>query len=107
MESIQAHLAQLREKIAGFGKENMEEMLHAVAEGARLVTGRERIRIYLEDLTRGALSCAYACGRILNPLLARSQLVGGLIFAGGLFLLIDAGGGGHGETQKTHELLHR
>src|SRR6185369_3055351 len=62
MESIQTQLAQLREKIAGFGKENLEEMLHAVAEGARLVTGRERIRIYLEDLTRGALSCAYACG---------------------------------------------
>jgi transcriptional regulator with GAF, ATPase, and Fis domain len=62
MEPIADRLAQLREKIAAFGKENLEEMLHAVAEGARLVTGRERIRIYLEDLTRGALSCAYAAG---------------------------------------------
>lgn len=62
MESTKAQLAQLREKIAGFGKENLEEILHAIAEGARLVTGRERIRIYLEDLTRGALSCAYVSG---------------------------------------------
>jgi transcriptional regulator with GAF, ATPase, and Fis domain len=62
MESIKSQLAQLREKIAGFGKENLEEMLHATAEGVRLVTGRERVRVYLEDLTRGALSCAYASG---------------------------------------------
>ncbi len=65
MESIQyvqLQLIQMQEKIAGFGKENLEEMLHAVAQGARLVTGGERIRIYLEDLTCGALSCAYASG---------------------------------------------
>jgi transcriptional regulator with GAF, ATPase, and Fis domain len=62
MESIKSRLAQLRDKIAGFGKENLEEMLHAVAEGVRLVTERDRIRIYLEDLTRGALSCVYASG---------------------------------------------
>ncbi|KAF0221000.1 MAG: putative GAF sensor [Geobacteraceae bacterium] len=62
MESIKSQLAHLRDKIAGFGKENMEEMLHATAEGIRLVTGRERARIYLEDLTKGALSCAYTSG---------------------------------------------
>lgn len=59
---IQYQIVQLQEKIAGFGKENLEEMLHAVAQGARLLTGSERIRIYLEDLTCGALSCAYASG---------------------------------------------
>jgi xanthine dehydrogenase YagR molybdenum-binding subunit len=32
------------------------------------------------------ISSAYACGRILNPLLARSQLVGGLIFGIGMAL---------------------
>ena len=65
MESIpyiQYQIVQLQEKIAGFGKENLDEMLHAVAQGARLLTGSERIRIYLEDLTCGALSCAYASG---------------------------------------------
>jgi transcriptional regulator with GAF, ATPase, and Fis domain len=62
MESLQYRIAQLQEKIEGFGKENLEEMLHAVANGARLITGRENIRIYLEDLTCGALSCAYASG---------------------------------------------
>jgi xanthine dehydrogenase YagR molybdenum-binding subunit len=32
------------------------------------------------------ISAAYACGRILNPLLARSQLVGGLVFGIGMAL---------------------
>jgi transcriptional regulator with GAF, ATPase, and Fis domain len=62
MESVQIQIGQLQEKIAGFGKENLEEMLHAVARGVGLVAGRERIRIYLEDLTCGALSCVYASG---------------------------------------------
>ncbi len=65
MESMQFtryQIVHLQEKIAGFAKENLDEMLHAVAEGARMVTGSERIRIYLEDLTCGALSCAYASG---------------------------------------------
>jgi transcriptional regulator with GAF, ATPase, and Fis domain len=62
MEPITSQLERLLEKINGYGKENLEEMLHAVAEGSRLITGRERVRIYLEDLTRGALSCAYASG---------------------------------------------
>jgi transcriptional regulator with GAF, ATPase, and Fis domain len=55
-------LAKIGSKIASFGKENLDEMLHLVGEGARLVSSQERVRIYLEDLTRGALSCAYSCG---------------------------------------------
>jgi len=55
-------LAALRVKIAAYGKENQGELLYALAEGARLLSGSERIRIYLEDLTRGALSCVYATG---------------------------------------------
>ncbi|HTY21293.1 MAG TPA: GPMC system transcriptional regulator [Geobacteraceae bacterium] len=62
MGTIQSQINQVQEKIAGFGKENLEEILHAIANGARLITERERIRIYLEDLTRGALSCAFASG---------------------------------------------
>ncbi len=62
MESTNTQLDRLIERIGGFGKENLEEMLHGLAEGVRLAAGRERVRIYLEDLTRGALSCAYASG---------------------------------------------
>jgi transcriptional regulator with GAF, ATPase, and Fis domain len=68
MESLQARLAPLREKIAGFGKENLDEMLHTVAEGVRLVTGRDQLRVYLEDLTRGALSCVYATGPLAGEI---------------------------------------
>jgi len=55
-------LARLTEKIRTYGKENLEEMLFAAGEGLRLLAGTDRVRIYLEDLTRGALSCAYASG---------------------------------------------
>jgi transcriptional regulator with GAF, ATPase, and Fis domain len=68
MESLKAQLARFSAKIAGFGKENLDEMLHTVGDGLRLVSGRERIRIYLEDLTRGALSCAYASGNFAAEL---------------------------------------
>jgi len=45
MGTIQSQINQVQEKIAGFGKENLEEILHAIANGARLITERERIRI--------------------------------------------------------------
>jgi transcriptional regulator with GAF, ATPase, and Fis domain len=81
MESIKSQLAQLRDKIAGFGKENLEEMLHATAAAVRLVTGREGIRIYLEDLTRGALSCSYSASQfgdlrdITFPIISKDAMV--------------------------------
>jgi len=59
MESLKGDLARLQEKIGNYDKENLEEMLFAVAEGIYLVTRRKLVRIYLEDLTGGALSCAY------------------------------------------------
>jgi GAF domain-containing protein len=55
-------VSRLTEKIRNYGKENLEEMLFTAGEGLRLIAGTERIRIYLEDLTRGALSCSYASG---------------------------------------------
>jgi len=82
MESLKLQLLKLSEKIAGFGKENLDEMLHTVAEGLRLVTEQERIRIYLEDLTKGALSCAYASGPFAGeireatfPIISRDAIV--------------------------------
>ncbi|MBI2354659.1 MAG: sigma 54-interacting transcriptional regulator [Deltaproteobacteria bacterium] len=59
---IDTRLAALRAKVAGYGKENQGELLYALAEGAQLLSGNERVRIYLEDLTRGALSCVHADG---------------------------------------------
>jgi transcriptional regulator with GAF, ATPase, and Fis domain len=50
----------LRDKIRNFGKENLDEMLHALAAGITEITPDCSIRIYLEDLTKGALSCVYA-----------------------------------------------
>jgi len=62
MTETDDQLARIGDRIASFGKENLDEMLHMVGEGTRLVSSLERVRIYLEDLTRGALSCAYCCG---------------------------------------------
>jgi hypothetical protein len=59
---IDNRLAVLRTKVANYGKENQGELLYALAEGAMLLSGSERVRIYLEDLTRGALSCVHATG---------------------------------------------
>ena len=68
MPASKARLNAIRDRILGFGKENLEEMLHAVAEGLRLVSGAERIRVYLEDLTRGTLTCFYASGPYASEL---------------------------------------
>jgi len=62
MKPNNAHLLQLQEKIAAYGKENLEEILFAASEGIRLISGRERVRIYLEDLTGGVLSCVHISG---------------------------------------------
>ena len=62
MKQLNSHLSQLRDKITGFGKENLEEMLHVLADGITQTANGATVRIYLEDLTRGALSCAFATG---------------------------------------------
>lgn len=68
MAVINEQLTRISERIASFGKENLEEMLHMVGEGVRLISSLERVRIYLEDLTRGALSCAYSCGEFADEI---------------------------------------
>jgi hypothetical protein len=45
-------IARLIDKIRTYDKENLDEMLFAAGEGIRLIAGTERVRIYLEDLTR-------------------------------------------------------
>lgn len=62
MEDITEQLLRLQEKISRYGKENLEEILFSALEGIRLISGKELIRIYLEDLTGGVLSCVHASG---------------------------------------------
>ena len=68
MDHPSSPLTLLHDRIAGYGKENLEEMLHALAEGVRLVSEQDRLRIYLEDLTRGVLSCVYASGPLADEI---------------------------------------
>jgi len=59
---VDTRLATLRAKVATYGKENQGELLYALAEAASLLSESPRVRIYLEDLTRGMLSCVHATG---------------------------------------------
>jgi len=58
----------LRSKVATYGKENQGELLYALSEGAQLLSGSARVRIYLEDLTRGVLSCVHAGGELAEEI---------------------------------------
>ncbi len=81
-------LQELRGKIASYGKENQTELLYVLAEGVRLISGQERLRVYLEDLVTGALSCVAATGpagedirRVPFPIVAQDAMVS-RVFAG-------------------------
>lgn len=62
MDTVGEQIQSLRAKITTYGKENQGELLYALAEGAEVLSGCKRIRIYLEDLTRGSLACVLATG---------------------------------------------
>jgi len=51
-----------REIIRNLGKENLAEMLHTLTSGIVAASAECTVRIYLEDLTKGVLSCAHATG---------------------------------------------
>ena len=55
--------------IVSYGKENLGELLYALAENATQLSGCEQVRIYLEDLTRGALTCVHATGPLGKDLI--------------------------------------
>ncbi len=48
--------------IAAYGKENLGELLYALAESSKKIAACEQVRIYLEDLTQGTLTCVHATG---------------------------------------------
>ena len=59
---ITSRFKEFQTAIAAYGKENLGELLYALAENATQLSGCEQVRIYLEDLTRGALTCVHATG---------------------------------------------
>lgn len=61
-------IEQLVGKIQGFGKESLEDILHLMAHSINLLTGHNRLRIYLEDFTQGSLSCVIATGPLAEEL---------------------------------------
>jgi len=61
-------IEQLVGKIRGFGKESLEDILHLMIHSINLLTGHNRLRIYLEDFTQGSLSCAIATGPLAEDL---------------------------------------
>ncbi len=60
---VSAQLVLLTNRINAYGKENLDDILHTLAEAVHLITGRSSCRVYLEDLTSGSLICALATGR--------------------------------------------
>ncbi|RME36534.1 MAG: sigma-54-dependent Fis family transcriptional regulator, partial [Deltaproteobacteria bacterium] len=69
---MSARLEDIRAKLLGYGKENLEDILHLMLDAAALVGGQGRARIYLEDLTAGRLTCAAAAGPHADELKKRS-----------------------------------
>ena len=59
-----ARVEEYLQKIKGYGKENLADILHEIGEVVPLITHQKRFRLYLEDLTGGILTCALASGRI-------------------------------------------
>ena len=60
--STSQQIEELIDLIQDFGKENLEEILHKLLEGVQILADGGHCRIYLEDLTMGAITCAAATG---------------------------------------------
>ena len=58
--------------ISSYGKENLGELLYCLDENAQQLSGCEQVRIYLEDLTRGSLTCVHATGPLGKELVETS-----------------------------------
>lgn len=60
--TAEVKLRELVARIADYDKENYEEICYLLMRAAEVITGSNRSRVYLEDLTSGSLVCAVACG---------------------------------------------
>ena len=67
--SVTSKSKEFQAAIAAYGKENLGELLYSLAENAKQLSGCGQVRIYLEDLTRGALTCPHATGPFAKELL--------------------------------------
>ena len=72
MPASSSRFTEFQTAIAAYGKENLGELLYALAENAKRLSGCEQVRIYLEDLTRGALTCVHATGALGKELVETS-----------------------------------
>jgi transcriptional regulator with GAF, ATPase, and Fis domain len=108
---ITSRFEEFQTAIAAYGKENLGEMLYTLAENAIQLSGCEQIRIYLEDLTRGTLTCVHATGPLGKelvettfPIISKETTVSN-VFVSQLpldFKLSEAG-----RSSLDHECAHR
>ncbi len=97
--------------IAAYGKENLGELLYALAENAKQLSGSEQIRIYLEDLTRGTLTCVHATGTHCKelvettfPIISKEAVVSTVFVSQ---LPLDFKRSGTGKSSPDHEYAVR
>ncbi|WP_305045260.1 GPMC system transcriptional regulator [Geoalkalibacter sp.] len=82
MSALQpSRIANLSAKIRGYGKENLEDILHVLVEAVSLLTQQSRCRVYLEDLSSGALVCAAATGPFGDLIRRKSFPINSAAFA--------------------------
>ena len=68
----ESRLKDFQAAIVSYGKENFGELLYALDENTRQLSGCEQVRVYLEDLTSGALACVHSTGPLDKELIETS-----------------------------------
>jgi len=97
--------------IAAYGKENLGELLYTLAENAKQLSGCEQIRIYLEDLTRGTLTCVHGTGPLGKELtettfpIVSNETIVSSVFVRQLPLVFMFSGAS--KSSPDHEFAHR
>ena len=108
---ITSHFKEFQTAIAAYGKENLGELLYALAETSSELAGCEQIRIYLEDLTRGTLTCVHAAGPLGKelvettfPIVSKEAIVSSVFVSQ---LPFDFKLSGTGKNSPDHEYAAR
>ena len=65
----------LQEKILGYGKENLEEILYSVSSETRNLFSCKMVRFFLEDLTEGLLVCRFVSGKHFAEIKGTSHFI--------------------------------
>ena len=68
-------LNHLKEKISGYGKENLAEILYSVSLEIRNIFSCKMVRFFLEDLTEGLLVCRFVCGEYYAEIKGTSHFI--------------------------------